>query len=95
MKMHFSAVEDAMALIAEVREAYSPVFVPVPRTTVHPVGGLVREVARASSSAGRVKAFASGDNAKSVANTEVRETILKECESTQMLRYLSRDGLSS
>ncbi len=76
MKMHFSAVEDAMASIAEVREAYSPLFVPVPRTTVHPVGGVIREVARASSSAGRAKAFAIGDNAMIVVNTEVRGFIL-------------------
>lgn len=85
MKIHFSAVEEAMASMAEVREAYSPVFVPVPRTTVQPVGGVVREVARASSSAGSAKALDNEDKAKSVVNMEVRENIVKVPESTKVV----------
>jgi hypothetical protein len=83
--MHFCAVEEVIALTAEVRDAYSPDFVPVPLTVRQPEGGVMREVARTSSSAGNAKTVDIEDNAKSEVNTELKENILKMGNGTKLV----------
>jgi hypothetical protein len=83
------AVEEVRAATAEVSEAYSPVLVPDPLTIEQPVGGVVRAVARTSSS-DKANALDKENRARDAVNTVVEKNILIVAEDAKLAPLLLR-----